>query len=175
MGKDQSGHIRGIGYELYMQLVEEVAHEIKKEPYRRVRPVQIKTDIDVYIPDFYIPEALKLNFYRRLSKVGDMDGLAQIYEEMLDRFGKPPLEVENLYAIARIKILAEKIDVKTIIIRDRKLNIEFYFDTQVNLNKLSEITQRFSGRFHNTSVMFNFKKDGVNFARNVLTSVIDTC
>ncbi|MCD6223902.1 MAG: DEAD/DEAH box helicase [Deltaproteobacteria bacterium] len=158
LGKDQSGHVRGIGYELYMQLVEEVAHEIKKEPYRKIRPVQIKTDIDVYIPDFYIPETLKLDFYRRLSKVGDMDGLAQIYEEMLDRFGKPPTEVENLYAIARIKILAERIDVKTIIIRDGKLNIEFYPGTHINANKLNEITQRFSGIFHNTSVMFNFNK-----------------
>ena len=176
LGKDQSGCIRGIGYGLYMQLVEEVAHKIKKEPCRKIMPVHIKADIDVYVPDFYIPETLKLDFYRRLSKLKEVDGLTQLYEEMVDRFGKPPQEVKNLYEVIYMKILAQKIDVKTITFRDGKLDIEFYPDTRVDIDRLAKITQKFGGRFHNVySVIFSLQEDGVGFARNVLTNIRDVC
>ncbi len=173
LGKDQSGCIRGIGYELYMQLVEEVAHKIKKEPYRKVMPVHIKTDIGVYIPDFYIPESLKLDFYRRLSKLRDVNELRELYEEMIDRFGRPPQEVENLYDIIYMKILAQKIDVKTITLEGGKLDIEFYPDSRVDVDSLTRITQRFGGRFHNAcSVMFGLRGDGIDFAKNILNALV---
>lgn len=108
LGKDQSGFIDSVGYELYSDMLEEAVNEkrgIEKEP----EPVNLPIDIelDAYLPASYIShEQSKIDLYKRLRQVGSIESLRDIEDELIDRFGDYPVEVENLIKLVRVKVYA---------------------------------------------------------------------
>jgi len=105
LGKDQSGHIDLVGYELYTRILKEAVEELRRRRDRPSEAPETKLDIDpevrigfpAHIPPWYIPDvAERLLLYQRLIDLNDeRDGRA-IYEEMSDRFGRPPEEISVL-------------------------------------------------------------------------------
>ncbi len=108
IGKAQSGHIDAIGLELYSELVKEAMAGIKGEPYEEPMEPHLNFPVPAYIPDAYIndPE-LRLFFYRRLANADDHN-LSEIIDELKDRFGGMPVELEMLVKIIKIKILMKQ-------------------------------------------------------------------
>jgi transcription-repair coupling factor (superfamily II helicase) len=105
LGRDQSGHIAAVGYDLYVQLVAEAVAELKGEPIKA--PVEITIDIpsDAHIPSDYMErEDLRLEAYRRLGQVTKEDEVEDIRAEWFDRFGPPPDPAEALLAVARLRV-----------------------------------------------------------------------
>ena len=113
LGGEQSGHIEGVGFDLYVRMVGEAVAEYKAESEGREAPpaeVRVELPVDAHIPHTYVPgERLRLEAYRRIADVGaivardpvaDIDG---IREELTDRYGPVPPQVENLLAIARFR------------------------------------------------------------------------
>lgn len=108
LGKHQSGFIDSVGYELYSEMLEEAVRE--KQGVEETRePVNIPVDItlDAYIPATYIVhEQSKIDIYKRLRKADSIDTIRDIEDELLDRFGDYPIEVENLLQLIRVKVFA---------------------------------------------------------------------
>jgi len=105
LGRDQSGHIAAVGYDLYVQMVAEAVAEMKGEPLRP--PVEVKIDIpsDAHLPPAYVGrEDLRLEAYRRLAGVTSDAEVADVRAEWTDRFGPPPPPAEGLLAVAALRV-----------------------------------------------------------------------
>jgi transcription-repair coupling factor (superfamily II helicase) len=110
LGEEQSGHVAAIGFELYCQMLEQAAEELRAgdgaagEPAER-EPIRIEVDVDAYLPPDYVPfEEAKIDLHRRLAGARDRGELRALREELADRFGAPPQSVENLLELARVRI-----------------------------------------------------------------------
>jgi transcription-repair coupling factor (superfamily II helicase) len=104
LGRDQSGHIAAVGYDLYVRLVAEAVSELKGEPVRL--PVEITVDlpVDAFLPPGYVGrEDLRLEAYRRLAEVRDPAAVEDLRTEWLDRYGALPPEAEALVAVGRLR------------------------------------------------------------------------
>ncbi len=115
LGKEQSGQMTAIGYELYTELLEKAIRELKGEEVLDEIDPELHFRIPAYLPESYLPDPpLRLELYRRLSALETEDELDPILDEMRDRFGKPPEEVENLIALTAVKTYARKLRIKQI-------------------------------------------------------------
>jgi transcription-repair coupling factor (superfamily II helicase) len=108
LGGEQSGHIEGVGFDLYVRMVGEAVAQFKGErPEEEVPDVKIDLPVDAHLPYDYIGvERLRLEMYRKLAEIRDAAALDEVVVEMTDRYGKPPAEVVNLIAVARFRLLA---------------------------------------------------------------------
>jgi transcription-repair coupling factor (superfamily II helicase) len=107
LGDEQSGHVAAVGFELYCQLIDEaVAENAGRESGDDApEPVRLDVGVDAYLPASYIPfEAAKIDVHRRIAAARRVGDLRMIRDEMTDRFGRPPEEVENLLALQGARI-----------------------------------------------------------------------
>ncbi len=139
LGFTQSGHIKVIGYELYLKLVEQALAELKGEVWQEEISPEINTDLPIFIPGRYIEESdVRLDIYKRLSTIKDKAELEEIAHEIEDRFGPPPKEVANLLAIIRIKIGLKRIGSTRLDIVDSSMVFSFSKDTPLPPSHLVE-------------------------------------
>ena len=109
LGGEQSGHIEGVGFDLYVRLVGEAVADFRGEGDKAPAEIKIELPVDAHLPHDYVPgERLRLEAYRKLATVEDEAGLAEIEAELRDRYGAPPEPVRNLLAVARLRTLARK-------------------------------------------------------------------
>jgi transcription-repair coupling factor (superfamily II helicase) len=107
LGGEQSGHIEGVGFDLYLRMVAEAVAESRGQPAPAPTEVTIELPIDAHIPHSYIDaDRLRLEAYTKLSQAQSADRLAGVREELVDRYGPIPPEVENLFHVARLRIVA---------------------------------------------------------------------
>ncbi len=109
LGDEQSGHVAALGFELYMQLLDEAVAAASDGAAGEDdwEPVRLDVNVDAYIPADYIPyEQAKVEVHRRIAAAREVADLALLREDLEDRFGEPPEPVENLIALqqARIKL-----------------------------------------------------------------------
>ena len=104
LGRDQSGHIAAVGYDLYVRLVAEAVSELKGEPIRVPVDITIDLPVDAFLPPGYVErEDLRLEAYRRLAEVRDPAAVEDLRSEWLDRYGPLPAEAEALVAVGRLR------------------------------------------------------------------------
>jgi transcription-repair coupling factor (superfamily II helicase) len=107
LGGEQSGHIEGVGFDLYLRMVAEAVADFRGEADPEPVEITIELPIDAHIPREYIDaDRLRLEAYTKLADAADAARLVAIREELIDRYGPIPLEVENLFHLARLRILA---------------------------------------------------------------------
>ncbi len=107
LGEEQSGHVAAVGFELYCQLIDEAVAEARgaEEGEEIAEPVRLDVPVDAYLPAAFIPfEAAKIDVHRRIAGAREPGELRAIRDELADRFGPPPPEVENLLALQRARI-----------------------------------------------------------------------
>ncbi|PKQ25827.1 MAG: transcription-repair coupling factor [Actinobacteria bacterium HGW-Actinobacteria-4] len=105
LGAEQSGHIEGVGFDLYVRMVGEAVAGFKGEGVEERSPVTIDLPIDAHIPTDYIEhERLRLEAYRKIADAGDADTLEAIEEELADRYGTLPEPVRQLFMVARLRL-----------------------------------------------------------------------
>ncbi len=107
LGDEQSGHVAAVGFELYCQLIDEAVAEMsgREEGDEVAEPVRLDVGVDAYLPASWIPfEAAKIDMHRRIAAARRTGELRQIRDEMIDRFGRPPEEAENLLALQGARI-----------------------------------------------------------------------
>jgi len=111
LGAEQSGHIAGVGFDLYIRLVGEAVAAFRsaagagqgdeEEPLAEVR---VDLPVDAHVPHDYVPgERLRLEAYRKIAEAPDQEALDAIVEELTDRYGEPPVSVRNLLAVAAFR------------------------------------------------------------------------
>jgi transcription-repair coupling factor (superfamily II helicase) len=107
LGGEQSGHIEGVGFDLYVRMVGEAVQAFKGERPEEEPEVKVDLPIDAHLPTDYIAvERLRLEMYRKLAEARDEARLDEVVAEMTDRYGEPPGPVANLIAVARFRLLA---------------------------------------------------------------------
>ena len=109
LGDEQSGHVAALGFELYMQMLDEAvaAAADGASPEDDWEPVRLDVNVDAYVPASYIPyEQAKVDVHRRIAGAREVADLMLLREELEDRFGEPPEPLRNLIALqqARIKL-----------------------------------------------------------------------
>lgn len=108
LGAEQHGHLQEIGYDYYCKLMEEAVRELKGEKLPAADfETNIDLAIDAYIPSEYIPsENQKMNAYRRIAAIETGEDASDVTDELMDRYGDPPMPVRNLLEVAQLKALA---------------------------------------------------------------------
>jgi transcription-repair coupling factor (superfamily II helicase) len=107
LGGEQSGHIEGVGFDLYVRMVGEAVQAFKGERPEEEPEVKIDLPVDAHLPVDYISvERLRLEMYRKLAEARDNAKLDEVVAEMTDRYGEPPAQVANLIAVARFRQVA---------------------------------------------------------------------
>ena len=107
LGEEQSGHVAAVGFELYCQMIDEAVAEGggAEDGEESPEPVRLDVPVDAYIPAAYVPfEAAKIDVHRRIVAARAPGELRAIRDELDDRFGAPPDEVENLLSLQRARI-----------------------------------------------------------------------
>jgi transcription-repair coupling factor (superfamily II helicase) len=107
LGGEQSGHIAGVGFDLYVRLVGEAVASFRGDADESPTEIKIELPVDAHLPHDYIPhERLRLEMYKKLAAVADEAQLADIEAELVDRYGAPPEAVRNLLEVARLRTVA---------------------------------------------------------------------
>ena len=127
LGEIQSGHLEQVGYETYCTLLDEVVKEIQGVEVQEDTDIQIDLNVTSYIPDTYISDpGQKIEIYQSIALCKKEEDIANIIDEIIDRFGNMPDELENLIEIARIKYLSKKLFITKI--ASRKTAVVFTFE-----------------------------------------------
>jgi transcription-repair coupling factor (superfamily II helicase) len=113
LGGEQSGHIAGVGFDLYVRLVGEAVSEYRAAgggaAVEQFSEVKVDLPINANLPQDYLPgERLRLEAYRALANATTDEAVDSVRLELLDRFGPMPIEVDNLLAVARFKVVCRK-------------------------------------------------------------------
>jgi transcription-repair coupling factor (superfamily II helicase) len=109
LGGEQSGHIADVGFDLYVRLVGEAVAEYRGEAPSEDQEVKIELPVDAHLPHEYVPsERLRLEMYRRLAEVRQEPEVDALRAELVDRYGAPPATVENLLAVALLRVKAKR-------------------------------------------------------------------
>jgi transcription-repair coupling factor (superfamily II helicase) len=148
LGREQSGHINLIGFELYCKMLEDAVKELKHD----VREVEeftpeISIPVNAFIPDTYIPdETGKLLTYKRLSRIKDDAELSELREEMQDRYGTIPGPLENLFKIIALRIFLAKIRVKKLEYSGRQVALHVTEGTPLDMKRLLKLVKEDKGK-----------------------------
>jgi transcription-repair coupling factor (superfamily II helicase) len=110
LGAQQSGQIARVGFELYSQLLDEATQKLKGEEKPSEIEPELKLQVPAFLPETYIPSAKeRVTWYKRFSMVHDEAEIKDLREELLDRYGPRPEEVENLAQVMAIKTLLKQV------------------------------------------------------------------
>lgn len=150
LGEMQHGHMEQVGYDTYCKLLDEVIKNMQGIEVREEQDVQIDLSVSSYIPDSFIDNSSqKIEIYQNIALCRTEEDIQNVVDEVIDRYGKLPTELENLLEVARIKELARKVGATKI--SQRLESIVFYFTreamTPEKMEKLYEqygIAIRFS-------------------------------
>lgn len=147
LGEEQSGHIQAIGFNLYMELLEEAVAALKAGKVIDLeKPLHHGIEIDLNIPAL-IPETLtpdvnrRLTLYKRIANAKNQDQLKELQVEIIDRFGLLPEQTKNLFRLAELKLFATKLDIKKIDTIKDAVRIEFDKSPNIDLAKLLKLIQ----------------------------------
>ncbi len=150
LGEMQHGHMEQVGYDTYCKLLDEVIKNMQGIEVREEQDVQIDLSVSSYIPDSFIDNSSqKIEIYQNIALCRTEEDIQNVVDEVIDRYGKLPTELENLLEVARIKELAREVGATKI--SQRLESIVFYFTreamTPEKMEKLYEqygIAIRFS-------------------------------
>jgi transcription-repair coupling factor (superfamily II helicase) len=147
IGSEQSGQIREIGVELYQQLLKEAIEQEKTtDPIEESFNPEITISIPIYIPEEYIKDLkLRMTIYRRLGGLLSFEEVDHFMLELLDRFGKIPVSVENLLSIIRLKIICKSCNIEKCDIGPKGAVLTFYKNTPKNIDSLLSWVQNQKG------------------------------
>ena len=147
LGKEQSGFINSIGFDLYMELLEEEISKLKGVKYEKKIYVDLDVDINTTIPENYIPyEDERLFYYRKFFEAKSFEEIKEIEDEISDRFGFYPENIKNLIELSKIKIIMKELKIKSISRNFNQLIIKLSKDTPLDQIKIITLEKIFSDR-----------------------------
>ena len=145
LGEIQHGHLEQVGYDTYCNLLDEVIKEMQGTVVQPEIDVQIDLDATCYIPDTYISDSSqKIEIYQDIALCKKEEDIQNVIDEMIDRFGNMPSEIENLLEIARIKILCKKLKISKV--QGKRNFVLFMFEPgEINLD-INELVKQYKNK-----------------------------
>lgn len=136
-----------VGYEMYCKLLDEVVKEMQGIEVQEEIDVQIDLNISSYIPDEFISDSSqKIEIYQDIALCKTEEDITNVVDEVIDRYGNMPSELENLLEIARIKEMCRKLNVLKL--SKKNSNFIFYFDaSKFNFDCVDKLIQKYKNDF----------------------------
>ena len=144
LGPEQSGFLMSVGYDLYLKLLEEAVLEEKGELPTRLPECTVDLTVAASIPDRYVPDAgQRMDLYRRIARVRAEEDADDVTDELIDRFGDPPRQVNNLIAVALLRGKAAACHITDI--SQKGAGLVFTLD-QFSLEAIASLAGQYPGR-----------------------------
>lgn len=142
LGVSQSGHVNQVGYEMYLELLEETVRDLKGEESETKIDPEVHLKVEAYIPDTYVPDVnQRMNFYKRLSRASSQNEIDSIEEEIVDLYGKTPHQVNTLLNVMTIRLIMKELLVLKIDYTKGNLVISFSDSTALTPEALVKWVQ----------------------------------
>ncbi len=143
LGTNQSGFINAVGFDLYVSLLKKAIDSLKGEEVEPDIEPEINLKIAALIPEGYIPDSrFRVGFYRRLAAAKDEAELADVRDELRDRFGVLPSEVDNLIEVLKLRRWMQKLLIRDLAFDGKDLIVSFDPRTKVNPERLVRMAAR---------------------------------
>lgn len=155
LGAEQHGFIASVGFDLYSQMLAEEIQKRKVTMLGEAVPEESKWNttidlgIDAYLPSDYIYDSIqKIEIYKKTAAAATFDDVAELEDELLDRFGELPEAVQNLLAVARVKLYGKQYGIESIQLRGEEVTVKFYDgrEREVIPSRIAEVGNLFGRR-----------------------------
>ena len=147
LGREQSGDIYSVGFDLYIKLLDEAVRRLEESDYEAETETLLELEYSGFIPDSYIDSAQeKMEFYKMIAAIRDKEDLEKVYSELLDRFGPLPDEAASLLSLAEIRIISRQLAVSSLKERSGFVRIEFSKVARVKVERLIRLMQESPGK-----------------------------
>jgi transcription-repair coupling factor (superfamily II helicase) len=124
LGDEQSGHVAALGFELYLQMLDEAVRAAEGMPEDVPEPVRLDVNVDAYVPADYVPyEQAKIDVHRRIAGAAEVADLALLREELEDRFGPVPEPLSNLLLLQQARIKLGQAGARAVTFRGGRLSV----------------------------------------------------
>ena len=115
LGAEQSGNLAALGYDAYMQMLEEAVAELRGQPLEVEVDPEIRLPVAAKLPESFVPDvSQRLVLYKRLASSREDAEVDRVRDEILDRYGRLPPEAENLLHVIRLKVLARRLGIAAV-------------------------------------------------------------
>lgn len=147
LGAQQSGHLEAVGYDLYCKMLNTAIETLKGNKIADEFETKVDLLIDAYVPGNYIKnESLKMDIYKRIAGIETVEEYEDMQDELLDRFGDIPIQVENLLKVILLKAEAKKAFVTEISGNKDKIKITMWPKADIDVNRIPILVREYKGR-----------------------------
>jgi len=148
-GEIQHGHMESVGYDMYCKLLEEVIKEMQNAgeavSEEEEEDIQIDIAVSCYIPDEFISNHnQKIEIYQNIALCNTEEDIRNIVDEIIDKYGRLPKEIENLLEVARIKRMCKENNI--IKVQQRRDKINFTIGKKYDINKIPNLMKKYNNR-----------------------------
>ena len=149
LGELQHGQMEAVGYDLYCKMLNEAVKQLKGVPVSEKYETSIDVELDAYIPATYIKnEFQKLDIYKRIAGIESKEEQEDMVEELIDRFGDLPRQVENLLHIADLKNQAHQVYGTNVVAKGDEIKIPIFEKAKINPAKIPQLLQKYNHTLH---------------------------
>ncbi len=149
LGEEQAGHVNAVGYELYLELLEDAVRQAKGEASleSEVEP-EINVRIPALIPDDYISDLrVRLAYYKSLSEIESPEDIDRIEDELRDQFGKPPPQVVNLMGLMLIRRVCKELSVRDLSSGETTITLALTEQTKLPPDRVIELASKANKKY----------------------------
>jgi transcription-repair coupling factor (superfamily II helicase) len=147
LGREQSGDIYSVGFDLYLKLLDEAVRRLENSNYEAETETLLELEYSGFIPDSYIDsQQEKMEVYKMIAAIRDKEELERVYSDLEDRFGPPPDEAASLLALAEIRIICRELAVSSLREREGVVRVEFGKVSHVKVDRLIRLMQESMGK-----------------------------
>ena len=151
LGREQSGDIYSVGFDLYLRLLDEAVRRLENErnneSYEEETETLLELEYSGFIPDTYIDSAQeKMEIYKKIASVRSREELESLHAELLDRFGPPPDEAASLLSLAEIRLICRDIAVSSLRERAGMVRVEFGKVSKLKVERLIRLMKESGGK-----------------------------
>jgi transcription-repair coupling factor (superfamily II helicase) len=144
LGGEQSGHIAGVGFDLYLRMIGEAVSQFRGDVAEGQTELRLEIPVDAHIPEDYVEsERLRLEAYQKLSAASaptaQQDAIDMVLDELTDRYGQPPQAVQTLVEVSRLRRMAQQVGLSDVVVMGSNLRVagkELADSSQVRLKRM---------------------------------------
>ncbi len=142
LGGEQSGNVASVGFDLFVQMLDEAVHELRGDPVVHDVDPELSFDVTALIPEEYVGDTgVRLSLYKRLASAMDENHVSEIATEMEDRFGPPPEEARRLVQLMSLKTELRRLKVLGCEANARSVTLHLREDTPLDPKKILELVR----------------------------------